>query len=792
MLISMNWISDFVCLDGIDIRALINRFTLATAEVEEIFEYGKDIENVVAARILSVSNHPSSKKLHILEVDVGNGAVQVVCGAPNVKEGLIVPFAKDGANVRGQKITTCELAGVQSCGMCCSESELGISEDHSGLMILDENTIVGSDVKKLFKLEDIVFEVDNKSLTNRPDLWGHYGIARELAALCGRALKEVATADTDKYNSLEDVSIDIKNSEKCLRYSGIVIKNITQKVSPVNMKIRLFYCGMRSINLLADLTNYLMLELGQPMHAFDNALVNKITVQTFDTPITFETLDGTKRTVPEDTLMICKGDCPMAVAGVMGGANSEIRDDTTSVLLESANFDGVSIRKASTKLGLRTEASTRYEKVLDPEITVVATRRFIKLLQDIDPQIKVASRLTDVYVRRYKTINLQISKAYIDKYTGIEIENDRIVSTLSALGFIVSFKDNIFDVTVPSYRATKDVTIKADLIEEITRIYGYDNFLLKTSSNPLIPVRHNLQRENEYNIKELLAEHFSLSEVHSYIWYNTKLNREINIETSENIRIINSVSPDTSVLRANMATTLLNIAQVNKNSSTEFGIFEMGRVVCGLKEDGNCNEKKILGILLASKTSTEKEIFFKAKSIVEVICKTIKNITPDYKKMPSEQLESWIHPYNSATVNTDKSQIGYLTVLHPAVKESLDKKLNIAIIELDIDLFATLEVNPIKFAEISRFPGVEIDLSFIVPKSLEFATLREYIDKFKCEYLNKYEFVDSYEDEALKEQKSITVRFYFGASDRTLAGEEVSVFKNDIINMLKISNINLR
>jgi phenylalanyl-tRNA synthetase beta chain len=792
MLISMNWISDFVCLDGIDIRALINRFTLATAEVEDIFEYGRDIENVVAARILSVSSHPNSKKLHILTVDAGNGAITVICGAANVKEGIIVPFAKDGSIVKGQKITACEVAGVQSFGMCCSERELGISDDHNGLMILDDGIMPGTPIKQIFDLEDIVFEVDNKSLTNRPDLWGHYGIAREISALCGRALKPVETTDTDKYNSLPEVSIDIKNSEKCLRYAGIVIKDITKKVSPVNMRIRLFYCGMRSINLLADLTNYLMLELGQPMHAFDNALVNKITVRTFEEPIEFETLDGTKRTVVADTLMICNGDAPVAVAGVMGGANSEIREDTTSVLLESANFDGVSIRRASTKLGLRTEASTRYEKVLDPELTVLAARRFLKFLQDIDPQIQVVSRLTDVYVRRYKTINLQISKAYIDKYTGIEIENEQIINTLSALGFKVSFGNNVFDVTVPSFRATKDVTIKADLIEEITRIYGYDNFVLKTSSNPLIPVRHSVQRENEYTAKQLLAEHFSLSEVHSYIWYNTKLNRELNIETNDNVKIINSVSPETGVLRANMATTLLNIAHFNKNSSTEMGIFEIGRAVQGLNADGNCNEKKILGVLLGSRTATEKELFYKAKSIVEVTSKTLKNITPVYNQMPNEQLESWIHPYNSATISFAGSQIGYLTMLHPAVKESLDKKLNIALIELDFEAFAVLEENRIKFAEISRFPGVEIDLSLLADHTLSYAALCEYIDKYKCEYLNKYELVDIYEDEALKGQKSISVRFYFGATDRTLSGEEVSEYKTDIINMLKINNITLR
>jgi phenylalanyl-tRNA synthetase beta chain len=792
MLISMNWISDFVCLDGIDIHALINRFTLATAEVEDIFEYGKDIEDVVAARILTISNHPNSKKLHILTVDAGNGAVQVVCGAPNVKEGIMVPFAKDGGVVKGQKITACSLAGVQSNGMCCSESELGISDDHDGLMILQDNITPGTPIKQLFNLEDTVFEVDNKSLTNRPDLWGHYGIARELAALCGRPLKEVETTDTDPYNSLPEVAIDVQNKEKCLRYTGIVIKNITRKTAPVNMKIRLFYCGMRSINLLADLTNYLMLELGQPMHAFDNTLVNQITVKTFDSPVSFETLDGTKRTVPADTLMICNGDTPSAVAGVMGGADSEIRDDTTSVLLESANFDGVSIRRASTKLGLRTEASARYEKVLDPELTVVAARRFIKLLQDIDPQIQVASRLTDIYVKHYQTVELRISKAFIDKYTGIEIDNSRILNTLSALGFQVSFENDVFDVIVPSFRATKDVTIKADLIEEITRIYGYDNFLLKTSSNPLVPVRHSIQRESEYTIKQLLAEQFTLSEVHSYIWYNTKLNKELAIETSDNVRIINSVSPETSVLRANMATTLLNIAHVNKSNSTEFGIFEMGRVVRGLKPDGKCNEKKVLGILIASRTATEKEMFYKAKSIVEVVSKTIKNSTPVYSKLPEEQLESWIHPYNSAAISFGGTQTGYLTVLHPAVKECLDKKLNIALIELDMDAFSAIEENPVRFAEISRFPGVEIDLSLLADKTVSYAVLCESLNEYKCEFLNKYELVDVYEDEALKGKKSISIRFYFGAADRTLSGEEVSGYKQDIINMLKTSNIVLR
>ncbi len=372
MLISMNWINDFVDLKGLDIPALIQRFTLSTAEVEDVYEMGRDLRGVVAGRILSVENHPDSKKLHLLKVDGGDKIYDVVCGAPNVWEGLIVPFVKEGGMVGGQEIGMAKLAGYESHGMCCSEKELGISADHSGLMELPEDTPVGRDITELYGIIDTVFEVDNKSLTNRPDLWGHYGIAREFAALSGRELKPLETVSLEQFDGLDPVDIDVQDKELCYRYTGLKVRNITKKVSPVDMRIRLFYCGSRAINLLADLTNYLMLEMGQPMHAFDCAKVDSIRVKRFDAPFTFTTLDGAERKVDENTLMICTGDTPVAVAGIMGGLDSEIEDDTDSLLLESANFDAASVRKSSTRLGLRTDASMRYEKTLDPEMTVPA------------------------------------------------------------------------------------------------------------------------------------------------------------------------------------------------------------------------------------------------------------------------------------------------------------------------------------------------------------------------------------------------------------------------------------
>lgn len=792
MLISMNWISEFVNLDGVDKDELISRFTLSTAEVEEVHHYGANTNNVVVAKIQTVTDHPTSKKLHILTIDDGNKTVTVICGAPNVREGMLVAFAQDGGTVNGQAITACEVAGIMSNGMCCSESELGISDNHTGIMELDGDIPLGTPIKGLFPLEDTIFEVDNKSLTNRPDLWGHYGIAREIAALCGRPLLPIVVANTDSYSDLPPVSINVTNSEKCLRYTGLVMQNVTRRTSPMVMKIRLYYCGMRSINLLADLTNYVMLELGQPMHAFDNKIVDRITVQTFDTELDFKTLDGSVRKIPRDTLMICHGDNPVAIAGVMGGENSEITDSTTSILLESANFDGVCVRKTSTNLGLRTEASARYEKALDPELTLTAAKRFLFLLQNADSGVTVASSLTDCYGRHYPDIKLSISKAYIDKYTGIEIEDERIVSTLTSLGFGVTLHNSTFDVTVPSFRATKDVSIKADLIEEITRIYGYDNFILKTSNNPVVPVRHSVTHENEYSAKLLLAEAFSLNEVHSYIWNDTKSNKELGITTRDNVKIINSVASETSVLRTTISPTLLSYANLNKSSFSDMGFFEIGRVVKGLRADGLCDERKVLSLLIASKSKTEKQVFMEAKSIFETLCVNLKKITPTYSNLSTDQHESFIHPYNSSAIVLSGTEIGYIAVLHPLVKDKIDKKLNIALVEFEFDTFAAVPSAPFKFNEISRFPGVEIDLSFLVASEVSYNHLISYLGNYHNEYLTKTEFIDVYEDESLSSKKSITLRFSFGSTEKTLLGEEVSSFKQDIIDLMSTNGAFLR
>ena len=599
----MNWISDFVDLSGLDKMELIRKFSLSTAEVEnEIFMKGSDFSGIVVAEIKEIENHPKSEKLHLLKVDIGEAElVDVVCGAPNVRVGMKTAFAKVGARLGEIEIAPRPLAGYMSNGMCCSEKEIGISDDNSGIMDILEDVKNGTDLKDVYEIDDIVFEVDNKSLTNRPDLWGHYGIAREFASLAGRELKPLPQVDLSQYDNLPKVDLKIEDP-LCQRYSCLQVENIKKNISPVNMRIRLFYCGMRGINLLADLTNYLLLEMGQPMHAFDSRKVEKIRIKRFNEPFTFQTLDGIDRNIDENTLMICNDNTPVAIAGIMGGLDSEIVEDTTTLTLESATFNAASIRKSTVRLAHRTDASMRYEKCLDPEMTVPAIGRFVQLLTEIDPEAKVVSALTDEYAYKYPQVTLDFDKAFIDKYTGIEIANDTIVNTLNSLGFKATNDGDNFTVEVPSWRATKDVTIKADIVEEITRIYGYDNFDVHTAEAPLYPVRAAVEKTVEDRIKDILVHRYSLHEVHSYVWQYYDEYKALGIEIEDNIKLQNATNPNIETIRKSIIPTQLCQVKVNTSYAPDFGIFEVGRTVDGLKADGMCDEHKKLCDTLFSKT----------------------------------------------------------------------------------------------------------------------------------------------------------------------------------------------
>lgn len=785
MFLSMNWISDFVDFTGLDKVELIHRFSLSAAEVEnEIFFKGSDISGIVAAQIKSVEDHPNSKKLHLLKVDAGDGALtDVVCGAPNVRVGLKTAFAKVGAKIGDIEISPRKLAGYVSNGMCCSEKELGISDDNSGIMEITDDIPNGTDLKDVYAIEDIIFEVDNKSLTNRPDLWSHYGIAREFAALAGRELKPLETADLSLYDSLPKVDMKIEDP-LCQRYSCLQVENITTSVSPVNMRIRLYYCGMRAINFLADLTNYLMLEMGQPMHAFDSRKVEKIRIKRFDTPFTFQTLDGVDRHIDENTLMICNGDTPVAIAGIMGGLDSEIVDDTTTLTLESATFDAVSVRKSTVRLAHRTDASMRYEKCLDPEMTVPAIARFVKLMTDVDGGVKVISSLTDEYAYHYEPVALEFDKAYVDRYTGIDIDNEAIVKTLSSLGFGVQLENDHFKVDVPSWRATKDVTIKADIIEEITRIYGYDNFDVHTANAPLYPVRPDVEKTDEDKIKDILVKRFSLHELHSYIWQYYDEYKALGIEVEDNIKLINATNPNIETIRNSIVPTQLCQVKTNVGYAPDFGVFEIGRAAYGLKEDNLVDEHKLLAITLFSKTKSVEALYFALRDMIAEIAADIKHSDLEYKVMNA--VHSYEHPRNLNEIICNGVSIGRIGIVHPVVSKKIDKKASIVFAEIDVKRFAEIKNASIVYEEPSKYPGIDIDLSFVSDK---FTPVKNAIDDAKSSLIKKVAVVDTYADNGVR---SITVRMTFAHPEKTLTREEVMEIVDGIVADLDAKGISLK
>ena len=792
MYISLNWIKDFVNLDGISTDELVKRFGLSTAEVEGVEIKGENISNVVVAEIKEVEDHPNSKKLHILKVDDGQPTLtQVVCSAPNVRVGMKTAFARVGANVNGVKIDKATLAGIDSYGMCCGEDELGIGSDTSGIIELNGELKNGTDIKEVFPIDDVIIEVDNKSLTNRPDLWGHYGIAREFATIFDRKLKPLDLVDLTKYNNLKKLDVEVETDD-CYRYSAISVENVSKKVSPQTIKIRLKYCGMRDINLLADLTNYLMLEVGQPMHAFDNALVSGIRVITTTTPTKMLTLEGEEHDIPLGSPIICDADyTPVAIAGVKGGLKDSINENTNSLLLESATFSPTSIRKSSRKIGLITDASLRYEKSLDPELTVTAIARLVYLLTKIDSGVKVVSSLTDVYNYFYKKAKIEVSVDFINKRGGVDISKADMVKILTSLGFKVEENGNHLTVLVPSYRATKDVSIKEDLVEEVLRMYGYDNILPQTMNMPLTPAEQLPIHTLEYKVKRLLSEKFGLNELHSYVWNYKDFNDAHGIVEESVVELIDSSHSGQKGLRSKLLPTTLKIFSENCNSFDFINIFEVGRTFESLTNN-LVDEKRKLSIVLASTSAPVKELYFKLKTIVEEVAR-LAGVSVNYTY---NKTSSYFHPVNSCVIES-ATKVGEMGVIHPAVSKSLDKRFNIAGLELDLDELLNGTPTTKTLIKPSKYQPVDLDFNFVMDSTLPYSYLKNVefkgAEKLKFSYLLNFNLKDVYKnEEVLKDKTSYTVGVTITPLDKTLEASDIEAFSKHLISHMNGYKIELR
>lgn len=790
MKISINWLKDYVEIHPEDIKTLIDNLTIRTAELEGVEYKGANISNLVVGQIVALENHPNSTKLHLLKVNVGNEVLDIVCGAPNVKLNAKVVVVKEGGSVVGMKIKQSKVGGYLSSGMCCAEDELGIGDDSDGIIILPDDCAVGADAKELLQIDDIILEIDNKSLTNRPDLWGHYGFAREISALLNRPLKPLTTYDLSESDSLKDVGIVVE-TKNCLKYTAQKIENITKKLSPNLIKTRLKYCDFKSINLLADLTNYIMLEIGQPMHAFDADIVKGIIVKELEKNTKFVTLDKTERTLPANTVAICdQSGWPVAVAGVMGGINSGITENTTNLLLESATFAASNIRKTASALGLRTDASNRYEKSLDTNLCKTAAARFVYLLKQIDPEIKVASRFSSIANYEYSDIKIELKKDYLEKYMGEAIEPQTVTDILKKLEFKVEFSNDIYNVTVPSFRATKDISIPADLVEEVARMYGYINISPKANKMPVSPNFKNEFHSLNYDVKYYLANKFNYNEIHTYVWKNNAFLKVLGLAVKDNVKIKNSLSQEYSDLRDNVSLSLMEKVVENKSDFDNINIFEIAKCFKGFDSSKNVIEKTSLALVKASYTKTDEKLYTELASEIISLVNHFKNQNVSFE---TAEFCAFAHPIHNSKIFINSECVGELFVINPNVSLKIDKKLHIAICEIDFKKFADIDEAAKKFIPVVKFPTTNVDLSFLADLDVPYSQIAKIIKDINYKTLQSFKLVEVFEDaEKLGNKKSVTIKFVLGSHNKTLQAQDVSIFKDRVISVIEKHNIKFR
>ena len=761
MLISCNRLKKYIKnAQDIDFLHIWDDFTLRVAEVEGVQVKGNDMDNVVTAKIVSCEKHPESDKLSLLKVSDGEKEYNIVCGAPNVRVGLIGALVRDGGMVSGFKIKTRKLAGYPSEGMMCAVDELGIGTDHEGILELPGDTPIGVDFKKLYPVEDIIVEIDNKSLTNRPDLWGHYGIAREVCAITDHELLPLDLLDIP--NNQKDLDIKVSNQELCKRYCGLKIENLQNNKTPLEMQIFLHYAGMRSINLFVDLTNFLMLELGQPMHAFDARVVKNIDVKLAKEKDTYTTLDGVERLLSKDTLMITNGDAYFGIAGVMGGLDSEILSDTTSVFLESACFDAGNIRKSAVRLGLRTEASARYEKSLDPNMCDVALKRLAYLLKNENPDMVIASNLTDVYPEPLEEKIVILKKDKLKAYTAIDFSDNEVVKSLESLDFKVNVLEDAYEVIVPTFRATKDVSMDADIIEEIVRLYGYENIKEIPLKLELTGKEEDTVWNKEYDVKRYLATRYSLREVHSYLWYETSLLKTCHLEKS-GVTLLGK--NENNLLRDDLSLSLLPIVKNNLKNVDKLGIFEIGTVIVD-----NQNKRR-LSILLADDESKMMNLYYEAKKIVVSLFKSLKHIKVDFKK---GRMFDYYDENLSNEILIHKNVLGYVHVFNGECTRYIGKKKALVAIDIDFDMYVSLDPQEILYENVSKYPNVTLDYTILTSKDFKYEELLKVLKPFNNKYVKEYRLVGTYED---KEVKKYTMRYVLSSEEKTLETKEIDKFK---------------
>jgi len=798
MLLSLNWLKDLVNIPKtITPEEIGQKLTQHTVEVEKTEKEGAKFDKVVVGKVLDVKKHPNADRLNLTKVDVGEKELlSIVCGAPNVAVGQLVVVALVGAELpNGMKIEEREVRGEKSIGMICSLDELGLGEGADGIMVLNKKTKIGQQFSQYLKLEDVIFEVDNKSLANRPDLWGILGMAREIGVLfeakITKEFERIFSLKLDNNKELEKISVKVEDEELCPRYMAVKISGLEITESPEWLKKRLLSVGMRPINNIVDATNYVMLELGEPMHAFDASLVPEIIVRRAKKEEKIITLDNENRQLDNSVLVIANHEKAIAIAGVMGGENSGINSDTKDIILEAANFNATSVRKTSTKLSLRTESSMRFEKALDPNLCEVALARCFELIKETCPKAKLASQITDLKNFNLKTGPLEIDLDWLSRRLGDELENKKIIKILEALGFEVENNEkNILKVTIPTWRATKDITIKEDVLEEVVRIFGYNNIKSAMPIVAIMPPEENKERILERKIKNILALGASSTEVYNYSFVGEEKLSKMKISTDDYLRLVNPIASNQNLLRQNLLANLLDNVKTNQAKYEEISLFEFGSVFSDLsgtinklsdKKENLPWQKKHLGLIEAGQKFT---VYERVKGKIEYLLGAF-YLEPRFEN--SEFMPEWADKKTYAKIKVSDKEIGSMSMVDEEVLESLGIKKLVAVVEIDFEkLVEIISQAPLKLYEKSgKYPMASRDLAFVVSSKILFNDIQEEIKKFN-ELIIKVELFDVYEGENLPAgEKSLAFHVEYLSLERTLERTEVDELQKKLIKHLE-------
>jgi phenylalanyl-tRNA synthetase beta chain len=681
-------------------------------------------------------------------------------------------------------------------GMICAEDELGLGTLHAGIIVLPKTAKIGKKLSEVLATGDVVYEVDNKSLSNRSDLWGHYGMAREIAALFGQKLKDYEPKKI-KIPQKPTLKFEIKIQDKkfCPRYLGVAIENIKIAPSPEWLRWRLESVGVRAINNIVDITNYVMLELGQPLHAFDfdkleGSKMKTIIVRTAKDGENINLLDGTSKKMDKSMLVIADTKNPVALAGIMGGQNSEISELTTKIVLESANFDFTNIRKTSTILGLRTEASMRFEKGLDPNLAEMGLKKALALIAEIIPEARVGSKIIDVKNFKLNPAPIKLNADYLNNKVGVAIPVRRAADILKGLGFGVKSAGKWLTVKVPTWRATKDIAIAEDLVEEVVRIYGYENISPEMPKTSIAPPEVNKSRMVEKMVKDILVRGLEMTEVYNYSFVDEKVLRQAGFDPAKHIRLKNSIAKNLSHLRQSLVPNLiLNISQ-NQHFFDKIRVFEMGMIFYPeageYKKDSRGKEmipqqdKSLVGMVLEKGNDTP---FYETKDALAALLSAM-NLDCQFLVWKSE-VPPWAHPGRTLQVNMRGKTIGIITELNPNIQKNFGVKHRVGLFGINFDELANLYSDDVVYRAIPKYPAIEFDLAIIVPRKTVWAEISKAILEVENNLVKGVRLFDVFEGRGVEEgKKSLAFRVIYRSDSRTLKLEEAKKIEEKIIQKL--------